>query len=171
LSDIHAVKLAKEWDQGIADLIRIAREHDAVVSEVPAALTDVEARRIINDLASERRIDLRGFDQARPSRFGTLAYRMRETDGKGIVYCHADGPLRGRAFHARKGIGWYYEHRLGGSESQLGLPTSDEELISSNGFATSHFEGGYIEWSPKTKVARAVQYTPQGDRTIDDHKL
>ena len=88
-----------------------------------------------------------------------------------MIYCHASGAFRGKVFHVRKGIGYYYEHILNGSQCRLGLPVSNEELVSTANFATSYFERGYIEWSPRTSVARAVLYSNQGDRSIHDMVL
>lgn len=53
----------------------------------------------------------------------------------------------------------------------LGLPTSHEELKDVNGDQISYFEGGYIEWSPKTSVAKAVMTTSSNESIIGERKL
>ena len=103
--------------------------------------------------------------------FGTESYRVRLKDGKGAIYCHASGRHRGQTFLVQKGIGWFYETLMGGASSRLGLPVSNEEAADGTGYPTSFFEGGYIEWSPKTKVARAVVRTPRGDQTLYEKTL
>jgi hypothetical protein len=115
-----------------------------------------DARSIIAEMVRARRTKVVGVERAPDSPAGTKAYRARSSDGMGVVYCHASGPLRGHAYYVRKGIGYVYEYLLGGSTCSLGLPTSNEELVDGNGFPTSYFERGYIDWSPQTGLARAM---------------
>jgi hypothetical protein len=103
--------------------------------------------------------------------FGTSSYRATVTDRKDVIYCHADGPHRGTAFYVREGIGWFYERVLLGVSSRLGLPITNEEVAPETGYPTSRFEGGYIEWSPNTKVARAVIRSARGDQTLAERML
>jgi TIR domain/LGFP repeat len=105
------------------------------------------------------------------SPFETSSYRAIVNDEKGVIYCHADGHYRGTTFYVRKGIGWFYERVLLGVSSRLGLPITDEEVADGTGYPTSRFEGGYIEWSPKTKVARAVIRSTAGDQTLAERLL
>lgn len=123
---------------------------------VEEGLSLEDARSIIAEMVRARRTKVFGVEKAPNSPVGTKAYRARSSDGMGVVYCHASGPLRGHAYYVRKGIGYVYEYLLGGSTSSLGLPTSNEELVDGNGFPTSYFERGYIDWSPRTGMARAI---------------
>ena len=88
-----------------------------------------------------------------PSVKGTAAFYALEPDGKGVLYCHADGEHSGKVFRVRAGIGWYYQTELGGTVSRLGLPISNEEPTKSG--ARCYFEAGYIEWDSKSGFARA----------------
>jgi nucleoside phosphorylase len=93
---------------------------------------------------------------------GTMSYYALETNGKGAVYCHADGPRRGEVFRVREGIGWYYQSVLLGAASRLGLPIKDEESTGKG--AVHEFETGYIEWDRRTSLARAcLGAYPNGD--------
>lgn len=130
-----------------------------------------EAESLIKDLAQQRRTEVKLMEKAPASPFGTASYRARCNDRLGVLYCHASGRLRGHAFYVRKGIGYYYEYLLGGSASPLGLPVSNEELVDGKGFPTSYFEGGYIEWSPKTWVARAVLQTAEGETILGEKRV
>jgi len=105
------------------------------------------------------------------SPFGTASYRAHASDGKGVIYCHADGAQKARSFYVRKGIGWFYECVLLGVSCRLGLPISNEEIAETTRYPTSWFEGGYIEWSPSTKVARAVIRDKDRDRTLAERLL
>jgi hypothetical protein len=129
------------------------------------------ATELIKEHARSRRTQAGLIAKASISPFGTNSYRARVTDGKGVIYCHADGKYQGQTFYVRKGIGWFYEQVLLGATSRLGVPTSNEELADGTGYPTSFFEGGYIEWSPKTQVARAVVSTERGDQTLVERKL
>jgi hypothetical protein len=109
--------------------------------------------------------------KAPTSPFGTSSYRAEAKDGKGVIYCHADGPHRAAAFYVRKGVGWFYERVLLGVSSRLGLPITNEQVVDETGCPTSRFEGGYIEWSPNTKVARAVIRSARGEQTLAERIL
>jgi hypothetical protein len=130
-----------------------------------------EAAKLMQEHAKSRRAQIGLIEKAPTSLFGTNSYRARITNGKGVIYCHVDGKLRRQTFYVRKGIGWFYETVIGGASSRLGLPVSNEEVVDGTGYPTSYFEGGYIEWSSKTEVTRAVIYTPEGDRTFLEQKL
>ena len=129
----------------------------------------------IYDFARARGLEVHDVEVAPISLFGTSSFRARIKDGKGVIYCHASGARRNELFLVRRGIGWFYETVLGGSESELGLPVSNEELVDqpeySGGFPTSFFEGGFITWSPETSQVRAVLATAEGDRVIAQQKL
>src|SRR6185295_16654208 len=99
------------------------------------------------------------------------SYRAKVKDGKGVIYCHASGLRQGQAFYVRKGIGFLYEYMLNGSASPLGLPISNEELVDGNGFPTSYFENGLIEWSPTSGIARAILITKEGENVIAEEEL
>ena len=129
------------------------------------------ATQLISDYATSRHIQIGPIESAPRSLFNTRSFRARADDGKGVVYCHADGKYEGHTFYVRKGIGWFYEQVLLGAASRLGLPTSSEELADGTGYPISYFEGGYIEWSPKTTVARAVATTSNGVQTLAERKL
>jgi hypothetical protein len=130
-----------------------------------------EAQALIWQLAQQRKVEVQAVEAAPASAFGTVSYRARSKDGRGVIYCHATGKLRGKAFYVRKGIGYYFEYELGASGSPLGLPVSNEELVDGKGFPTTYFEGGYIEWSPETGVARAVVQTEQGETVLGEKRL
>jgi hypothetical protein len=124
------------------------------------------AARLIRQLAATRGVEIGDIQRAPTSPFGTESYRARVKDGQGVIYCHATGYRSGHAFYARKGIGWLYEYVLGGSSSQLGLPTSNEELVEQTRGPASFFEGGRISWSPKTSIARAVLTQEDGSEIV-----
>jgi TIR domain-containing protein/LGFP repeat-containing protein len=125
----------------------------------------------INSLALNRNASITAIEIAPPSLMGTLSYRARVTDGKGVIYCHASGIRQGQAFYVRKGIGFFYEYMLNGSASLLGLPISNEELVDGEGFPTSYFENGFIDWSPTTGIARAILVTREGEKVIAQERL
>lgn len=134
-------------------------------------LTLATARELIQEHALLRRTVVESVEEAPVSPFGTRSYRALARDGQGVIYCHADGRYRGQSFYVRKGIGWLYERVLLGATSRLGLPISNEEMMDGTGYPTSLFEGGYIEWSPQTDVARAVVHTSRGDQVMVERKL
>lgn len=172
LSHVHTVDLSRNWRQGILQIVQLFHDSEPQnVDSDPPPLGLDEARAIIQQTATQLRISVRETQAAPQSPFLTGAFRAREVDGKGVIYCHANGPFQSAAFYVRKGIGYYYEYVLGGSASRIGLPVSNEELISPDHFATSYFERGYIEWSQRTGVARSVAYTSTGDRSFHDQKL
>lgn len=130
-----------------------------------------EAIVVIRNVALNRKAKIGKIEIAPTSPLGTLSYRAKVTDGKGVIYCHASGISQGRAFYVRKGIGFFYEYILNGSASPLGLPISNEELVDGEGFPTSYFENGFIEWSPKTSIARAILTTKESEKVIAEEKL
>jgi hypothetical protein len=130
-----------------------------------------EAVVAINSLALNRKAKVGAIEIAPSSPTGTLSYRAKVRDGKGVIYCHASGIRQGQVFYVRKGIGFLYEYMLNGSASPLGLPISNEELVDGKGFPTSYFENGLIEWSPKTWIARAILTTKEGEKVIAEKKL
>ncbi len=134
-------------------------------------LTIEEAKRFIQKAAMSHEINIRDVQGSPDSEFNTKSYKARVTDGKGVLYCHADGKHKGETFYVKKGIGRFYEYVLDGASSKLGLPVSDEKKSNDSECSISLFEGGYIEWSPKTFIARAVIRTEQGDITLDEKKL
>jgi len=143
--------------------VDLASSGDQVSVDVAAALISKHAKRA--GVKVGRAV------KAPASSFGTSSYRANVSDEKGVIYCHSNGPLRAATFYVRKGIGWFYERVLLGTSSRLGLPITDEQVADSTGYPTSRFEGGYIEWSPYTKVARAVIWSPKGDQTLAERTL
>lgn len=125
----------------------------------------------IQEFAATRGLLIGAVSEATPSPLGTAAFKARLVDFKGVIYCHASGPLQGEAFYVRKEIGGYYEDVLGGSGSALGLPTSHEEMQDLAGNQLSYFEAGYIEWLSKTSMARAVGTTSGTETLIGERKL
>ena len=151
---------------GVGEFYRtvdLASSGDQVSVDVAAAL--------ISKYAKWARVKVGRAVKAPVSSFGTSSHRANVTDGKGVIYCHANGPHRAATFYVRKGIGWLYERVLLGASSRLGLPITDEQVADGTGYPTSRFEGGYIEWSPNTKVARAVIWSPRGDQTLAERML
>jgi TIR domain len=130
----------------------------------------IDADALIQQLANARGIPLSPVVEAQSSH-GTAAFKARLRDGKGVLYCHASGPRSGHVFYVQKGIGWYYEYVLGGSISALGLPTSHEEMRDISGSQISYFEGGYVEWAPKTSVAKAVSTFSGNEVVIGERAL
>ena len=148
-------------------LVRISKRPPLAANAVGLA----KATKLIGTYASSRQLRIGAVRKSRVSPFGTHSYHARVKDQKGVIYLHADGKLAGQLFEVRKGIGWFYEWVLRGAGSALGLPTSDEGISNDILYPTSRFEGGYIEWSPKTKVARAVINTSRGDQTLVERRL
>jgi hypothetical protein len=125
-----------------------------------------EAARLIQRFCQLRRVKISSIEPSRVSSSGTTYFTARASDGLGCIYCHATGRYIGEVYYVRKGISYYYHNHIGGPESPLGLPISNEELVEPVGFPTSYFENGYIDWSPKTGEARAIQFAPDGERAI-----
>jgi hypothetical protein len=147
-------------------------EGPALGSHTPLPLLQMEeAAKGILQHARQSEVEIGTIERSPTTVFGSASYRARTTDGKGVIYCHIDGSYQGQSFYVRKGIGWFYEILLGGAESRLGLPVSNEEIADGTKYPTSQFEGGYIEWSPITKVARAVLRTSRGDQTLAEKRL
>lgn len=166
---IEALIFARPNRAGSNDAAEIdgSPESASSLDQVPADLAAV----LIGERAKWAGVEVGMTLKAPVSIFGTSSYRATVSDGKGVIYCHADGPHRGTAFYVRKGIGWFYERVLLGGVSRLGLPITNEEVAHETGYPTSRFEGGYIEWSPNTKVARAVIRGTRGDQTFAERIL
>jgi len=141
------------------------------VDAVSNAASFEEATQSVLRFSAVRQIEITAIMQAACSPFSTESFKARLRDRKGVVYCHATGFQKGQVFYVRRGIGWYYEYKLGGSGSPLGLPTSNEERSDSNGHPISFFEGGYIEWTPDTSIAMAVETSSGTNRVIGSHRL
>lgn len=161
-SAYHFASLA-EWN-GLADHGTFTGVAAAIEHFIPrTALSHGEAESLIRAFGNARHTRFGATDvSCLDSPFGTAAYRARASDGMGLAYCHATGKLRGQVFYVRKGIALLYEDHVGGAVSPLGLPISNEEIIDGKGYPTSFFEGGYIEWSPKTWLAKAFRYADGG---------
>jgi len=140
---------------------------------VPVSTTHsfAEAALAIQRFTAARGIEAPLITVATPSPFSTESFKARLRDGKGVIYYHTTGSHKGQVFYVRKGIGWYYEYKLRGSGSPLGLPTSNEELGDSKGHPISFFEGGYIEWNPKTAIATAVDTSTRINGVIGTQRL
>jgi len=134
-------------------------------------LSASSAESIIQSFSELRRIKIGHVSVGLKSALGTYSYTAKARDGMGAIYCHASGPLKGQTFYVRKGIGIVYEQFLNENKSKLGLPVSNEELVDGKGYPTSFFENGFIEWSPDTWIAKAVLYTPDGDKVIWEGKV
>lgn len=150
-------------------LQQLAERLGVQISQLPALMAS-DAEALIRQFANAHDISIKPVVES-TSRLGTAAFKARLKDGKGVLYCHASGQRRGRVFYARKGIGWYYEYVLGGADSLLGLPTSHEEMRDVSGSQISYFEGGYIEWSPKTSMAKAVTTVSGSESVIGERKI
>jgi hypothetical protein len=118
-------------------------------------LSESECLVAINELARKYDLSFSGLEASPVSSFGTESFRVRRGDGKSVLYCHASNKEVGRAFYVRKGISYFYHVIVGGPESRLGLPTSNEELVDGHGFPTTFFEGGYIQYDPLKRTAKA----------------
>ncbi|MBM3235730.1 toll/interleukin-1 receptor domain-containing protein [Candidatus Poribacteria bacterium] len=134
------------------DLAAIAEEVAAIIDQSYVEM----AKQLITSYANQWGIGILGIEKACESFYGTNSYCAHVNDGKGIIYCHADGKYKDMVFCVRRGIGYYYKKIIGGAASPLGLPITDEQISESTKKPTSFFEGGYIEWDPRTSVARAV---------------
>jgi hypothetical protein len=121
---------------------------------------------LIAEFARTRKVEYTVIEPAAQSPFGTHGYRAAVADGMGVLYVHSSGPRIGQTYYVRKGIALLYEQVLGGSKSPLGYPVSNEELVDGKGFPTSFFEGGFIEWSPETAIARAIGRTAGGEAVV-----
>ena len=81
----------------------------------------------------------------------------------GVIIWHANGRFAGRSFEVHGAIGQLYQS-LGGTNSYLGFPVSDEYSVP--GGRRSDFEGGYIIWDASTGRAQAFRY-PTADYDQD----
>lgn len=123
-------------------------------------LTESECLLAINAVARHHGPTFPSVEASPISSFGTASFRAWRGDGKGAFYCHASGREVGRVFYVRKGIGHFYHFTLRGPLSELGLPTSNEELVDGRGLPTSFFEGGRIEYNSTTRLATAYAGEP-----------
>lgn len=117
-------------------------------------------------LAAELGLEVGDLQTPKPSCVGTKSFCAHVADGKGIVYCHASGALSGAVFYVPKGIGWFYKNKLGGSQSEIGLPVSNEHesLVSEGGRVQKVlFERGYVEFETETGLCKAVLDPGGGD--------
>jgi hypothetical protein len=71
---------------------------------------------------------------------GTSSGKWRQNFQNGAIFHTANG-----TFSVHGSLGNYYLNNLGGENSQLGLPTS-EESNTGNGNWRQNFENGYLEW-------------------------
>jgi hypothetical protein len=95
---------------------------------------------------------------------GRYAKFSRPREGSAIHW-HRTGKYAGQAFETHGAIYQYYSS-LGGTNSWLGFPISDE--FSVTGGRQSNFEGGYIVWDATTGRCQAFKYNYETDR--DDPK-
>ncbi len=130
-----------------------------------------EATALITEFGKDRSILHGPVRPGQESPLGTHCYKSRTNDTMGVIYVHASGPRVGLVFYVRKGIAILYEDLLGGSACPLGLPISNEELVDKTGFPTSFFESGYIDWSPKTWIGRAVHRVGDTVRVLAEERV
>lgn len=88
------------------------------------------------------------------SLLGTHSICTHVKDGKGIIYCHTSGDYSGQVFYVPMGIGWFYKNVLKGSQSEIGLPISNEIYEEPN-TKKMMFEAGSIEFSSSTSICKA----------------
>jgi hypothetical protein len=74
---------------------------------------------------------------------------------RGAMCYHRTGRFAGRSFETHGDIDALYR-RMGGTNSWLGFPISDE--FSVRGGRQSNFEGGYIYWVARTRRTTAHRY-------------
>jgi len=166
-------RVEQDYATGLAKIARRLGIVEAIlpVASVSHTASIDAATQAVRHFAEMRDIEVESITQAEPSPFSTKSFKARLLDRKGVIYCHTTGSHKGQVFYVRKGIGWYYEYKLGGSGSPLGLPTSNEERSDSKGHPISFFEGGYIEWEPVTSFAMAVDTSSGTSRVIGRHRL
>lgn len=73
----------------------------------------------------------------------------------GVIIWHLDGAYAGRSFEVHGCIASLFQG-MGGTNSWLGFPVSDEYSVS--GGRRSDFEGGYIFWDAQTSRCQAYKY-------------
>jgi hypothetical protein len=110
-------------------------------------MIDIDVAKSLIEKAVQRHDEIKShqdIQEVKPSLFGTKSFCVHLKNKQGIIYCHSNNNYEGQVFYVRKGIGYYYNKKLGPS-SFLGLPVSNEYECE-NGNKQSDFEGGYIKW-------------------------
>jgi hypothetical protein len=115
-----------------------------------------EAMRLMHKFCEHRKVSIVKLLPSDVSSTGAKFVAAAVRDGLGRIYCHLTGGRLGEVDYVRQGISLYYHRHLGGPQSALGLPISNEEIADPTGFPTTFFENGYIDWSPRSREARAV---------------
>jgi hypothetical protein len=111
----------------------------------------------INEFTRENNLAVGGIQYPEKSVLGTSSICVHEKDGKGIVYCHTSGKYQGKVFYVPLGIGWFYKSVLKGSQSQIGLPVSNEiEVKHSRKVKQVRFETGVVEYDESTNHCQAM---------------
>jgi hypothetical protein len=111
----------------------------------------------INEFIQENKLSVGSIQYPDKSAVGTSSICAHVKDGKGIVYCHTSGKYQGKVFYVPSGIGWFYKSVLKGSQSQIGLPISDEiEICHAEKVKQVRFEVGLIEYDPLTNACQAM---------------
>jgi hypothetical protein len=129
-------------DSGGECRLRLRLLSEALSKNQDVDLANPAARRALEAFASQMRLVIGPTVEAAQSVTGERAYRARETDGMGLLYCYASGPNRGRIAWVRKGIG--IAARRHEQLRALGFPLGREETM--EGGAFSRFERGFVEW-------------------------
>jgi len=117
-------------------------------------------------------LSLEGTEPAAPGprecRNGRLCgYELAGSDGKAIAVLHGLGDLYGRVFVVRRGIGWYYKQRAGGTTGWLGFPLSNEYRNAEG--ARSDFENGHVQYHLRENVARVYRERAGVYELVEEH--
>jgi len=111
----------------------------------------------INEFVQENKLAVGSIQYPKKSVAGTSSICAHVKDGKGIVYCHTSGAYQGKVFYVPLGMGWFYKSVLKGSQSQIGLPISNELDVSyTENVKQVRFEAGVIEYDPLTNSCQAM---------------
>ena len=86
----------------------------------------------------------------------------------GHIHWHRNGKHEGKAFETHGAIDNVYEN-MGGTNSWLGFPVSDEKQDPSTGYPRSNFEGGYIT-RKNGEQYEAFRYSKDIKSIIEEHK-
>jgi hypothetical protein len=108
----------------------------------------------IKTFAKSNNLKIGKVQTPKKSFIGTSSLCAHLIDGKGLIYCHTSGAYCGKVFYVPLGIGWFYKNILKGSQSEIGLPVSNEFIVMHN-VKSITFEKGTIEYTASTGICSA----------------
>lgn len=111
----------------------------------------------ISEFAQNNKLAVGIIQYPEKSVMGTSSICVHVKDGEGLFTAIHQAHIKGRFFYVPSGIDWFYKSVLKGSQSQIGLPISNE-LASSHEERVKQvrFEKGAIEYDSLTNTCKAM---------------